>query len=75
MARVSIELDEEIMQRLQKRAESNGRSLDAELQLIVQRGAAFDPVDFKTTAERIRKKLSGRQHSDSAVLIREDRER
>lgn len=76
MARVLIrDLDERTVERLKTRAERNGRSLQAELQLIVERAAATDIVESREVAARIRRKLAGRKHSDSAVLIADDRRR
>jgi plasmid stability protein len=76
MAKVLIrDLDERTVERLKKRAARNRRSLQAELQLIVERAAATDIVDSRDVAARIRKKLAGRQHSDSAALLADDRRR
>ena len=76
MARVLIrDLDERTVERLKKRASRNRRSLQAELQLIVERAAAIDMVESRDVAARIRRKLSGRKHSDSAALLAEDRRR
>lgn len=76
MARVLIrDLDERTVERLKTRAERNGRSLQAELQLIVERAAATDIVESREVAARIRRRLAGRKHSDSAVLIADDRRR
>jgi len=76
MARVLIrDLDERTVERLKKRASRNGRSLQAELQMIVERAAAVDIVESREVAARIRRKLSGRKHSDSAALLADDRRR
>ena len=76
MARVLIrDLDERIVERLKARASHNGRSLQAELQIIVERAAAADIVESRDLAARIRRKLSDRRHSDSAALIADDRRR
>jgi plasmid stability protein len=69
------DLDERTVERLKKRASRNRRSLQAELQLIVERAAAIDMVESRDVAARIRRKLSGRKHSDSAALLAEDRRR
>ncbi|HEV3484088.1 MAG TPA: hypothetical protein VG106_01680 [Vicinamibacterales bacterium] len=68
-------LDERTVERLKRRAARNDRSLQAELQIIVERAAATDIVDSRALAARIRRKLSGRAHSDSATLIAADRRR
>lgn len=76
MARVLIrDLDEQIVERLKARASRNGRSLQAELQIIVERAAMVDALDSRAVAARIRRELSGRKHSDSAALIADDRRR
>jgi len=76
MARVLIrDLDEKTVDRLKKRASRNGRSLQAELQMIVERAAAIDVVESRDVAARIRKKLASRKHSDSAALVADDRRR
>ena len=76
MARVLIrDLDERTVERLKRRASRNGRSLQAELQLIVERAASIDVLESRDVAARVRRKLSGRKHSDSAVLLADDRRR
>lgn len=76
MARVLIrDLDEETVARLKARAERNGRSLQAELQIIVERAAAADILESRDVAARIRRKLAGRKHSDSTFLVADDRRR
>jgi len=76
MARVLIrDLDERTIMKLKERAARNNRSLQAELHSIVERAASVDMVDSRAAAARLRRKLSGRRHSDSAALIAEDRRR
>jgi plasmid stability protein len=69
-------LDDAVIERLKRRAETNHRSLEAELREILEQ--ASRQADISTAADladRIRTKLEGRDHSDSAELIREDRDR
>ena len=76
MANVLIRgLDEKVVEKLKQRAARNGRSLQAEVKSIIERGAAFDMIDARELAARIRRDLEGRPHSDSAELIAEDRQR
>ena len=76
MARVLIrDLDERTIERLKTRAARNRRSLQAELQMIVERAAAVDVLESREVAGRIRAKLRGRKHSDSAALLADDRRR
>jgi len=76
MAKVLVRnLDEHVVARLKRRARVNERSLQAELEIILERAAAVDVADFRSLATRIRQKLSARRHSDSASLIAADRRR
>jgi len=76
MARVLIrDLDDRVVAKLKARAARNGRSLQAELQMIVERAAATDVIDGRGVAARIRRKLGDREHSDSAALVGDDRNR
>lgn len=69
------DLDERVVEKLKKRASRNGRSLQAELQMIVERAAATDIIESRDAAARIRRKLAGRKHADSTALVAEDRRR
>jgi len=78
MAQVLVRnLDEKVVARLKKRATQRGRSLQAEVKMILEEAARMDYAEAWKAAERIYNKLkrSGLQFSDSAELIREDRER
>jgi antitoxin FitA len=76
MARVLIRnLDERVVDRLKARAARNRRSLQAELRIIVEHAAAIETIESRRVAARIRRKLSGRKHSDSAALLADDRRR
>jgi plasmid stability protein len=76
MARVLIrDLADRTVERLKMRASRNGRSLQAELQIIVERAAAVDVIESRALAARIRRKLNDRKHSDSAALLADDRRR
>lgn len=78
MAQVLVRnLNDRVVARLKKRAKTRGRSLQAEVKTILEEAAKDVPEDFWKEADRIRKQLghSGRKFSDSAALIREDRDR
>jgi plasmid stability protein len=76
MAKVLIRnLDDRTVTRLKERAARNERSLQAELQIIIERAAAMEPVDGRVLAARIRRKLNDRKHTDSTGLIADDRRR
>ncbi len=76
MAQVLIrELDPEVVEKLKARAERNHRSLEAELRVICH--AAVQEADFRPLDEvqRVRALFDGRAFTDSAPLLRADRER
>jgi plasmid stability protein len=76
MAQVLVrDLDKALIERLKARAEQHGRSLQVELKLILQQAAGPDMAEARKLAARLRRKLAGRAHSDSAVLVAEDRAR
>jgi antitoxin FitA len=68
------ELDDIVMDRLRQRAERHRRSLEDELRWIFEQ--ASQQVDIATArklADRIRRGLERHVQSESAELIREDR--
>ncbi|WHZ28622.1 MAG: hypothetical protein OJF51_003420 [Nitrospira sp.] len=78
MAQILIRnLDDKLVGRLKKRAKERGRSLQAEVKRILEEAAKDEATEFWKAADRIRERLkrSGRKFSDSAELIREDRDR
>ena len=69
-------LDSKTIDRLKAHAVEHGRSVQAEAKAIIERSVhAYTMAEFRRAAERMRRKLSARKHSDSAELIREDRRR
>ena len=74
---VIAHIDDSVLQRLKARAVAHGRTVEAEAATILEQHARMSLEEFRAAAERIRKSLeqTGRQFSDSAELIREDRER
>jgi len=76
MAQVLIrDLDEGVIRRLRRRARRGGRSLEAELRLVLRRAADEDLESARTAVERVRAMFEGRRFSDSTELVREDRDR
>lgn len=76
MAQVLIRnIDEAAIRRLKARAERNGTSLERELRAIITDAARKERTVFRERAAAARRRLSGRRHSDSTLLIREDRDR
>ena len=69
-------LDSELVERLKARAYNNGRSLQAEVKAILERSVQEIGIEeFRRAALRTQKRLALRRHTDSAALIRKDRER
>jgi len=76
MAQILVRgLDKAVVDRLKRRAKAEGRSLQAEVRLILEQAAKLDMDTARVLVERFRKRFKGRTFSDSADLIREDRER
>ena len=77
MAQVLVrDLDAGTVEKLKERARANGRSLEAELRGVIERAAgSSDLAGAREMAARIRRRLAGRQHTDSGVLVSEDRHR
>jgi plasmid stability protein len=68
------DLDPAVIMRLKARARRSGRSLQAELKYILEQ-AAMSNAGLRAEAERISRRLANRRHTDSAVLLAEDRRR
>ncbi|RIK86176.1 MAG: hypothetical protein DCC67_03115 [Planctomycetota bacterium] len=67
-------LDDEVVQRLKKRAKLAGRSLQSETKSILERAAGRSLDESLKVAARWRRKL-GPRTTDSVELLREDRQR
>lgn len=68
------EVDQAVVDRLKDRAKRNGRSLEAELRLVLADAAKLTPSEFLEEVGEIQKRFAGRVFPDSADLIREDRD-
>lgn len=69
------DLDPEVIERLKARAHSHGRSLQKEVKAILEEAAATLSMSEAAEVSGLwRERLAGREHGDSAELIREDRE-
>jgi plasmid stability protein len=79
MAQVLVrDLDAKVIESLKKRALKNRRSLQGELKMILEeasRNSSLRIDEFIARTKKIRNRTSGRPQTDSAALIREDRER
>jgi len=69
------DLNDEVIERLKDRARNDGRSLQSEVKLILEQAAQADVKAARKLANDIRKRFKGRRLTDSADLIREDRDR
>ncbi len=69
------DVDEKVLEKLKNKAARNGRSLQREVQIILSEAINFEPLSDSEVARKIKDSLRGRQHSDSAELLREDRNR
>jgi plasmid stability protein len=69
------DVDETILTKLKDQAQRNGRSLQSEVLAILTNFVSSNTLSDEETATRIKDALRGRMFSDSAALLREDRER
>ena len=61
--------------RIKQRAQASGRSLQADVRMILAQAARHSVAETRTLSERWLLRLAGRrQRTDSARLIREDRD-
>jgi antitoxin FitA len=72
------DLDERVVDSLKARAKENGRSLQSELKLVLERAARVEPVRlpreiYRVLADRLRAAIGDRPQSDSTELLVEDR--
>jgi antitoxin FitA len=76
MAQILVrDLDDDLVKRLKKRAKQNGRSLEAEIRIILDQSDTITMADARKLADKIRACFKGKKQPDSAELIREDRDR
>jgi plasmid stability protein len=68
-------IDSELVQRLEMQAAQNHRSVEAEHRAILEEALRPAPSDFWQRAADLRAATRGRRATDSAVLVREDRDR
>lgn len=71
------DIPEDVVEELKQRAKENGRSLQAEIRLILEETSDHRKRmrRFMREADRIRNSFGDRKFSDSAKLIRRDRDR
>jgi plasmid stability protein len=69
------DLRPETVSRLKARAKAHRRSLQAELKHVLENASRQGGLDGRALADRVRRRLAGRKHSDSVDLIAADRAR
>ena len=79
MAQILVRgLEEDFVKKLKERACRHGRSLQAEIKLILVETVNEEQWDADTALKKLdafKRRFKGRKFSDSADLIREDRDR
>ncbi len=73
-------LDDAVVEQLEARARDSGRSLQAELKLLLEQAAQpasarLSRAAYRALADQIRASLGTRPQTDSATLLAEDRAR
>jgi plasmid stability protein len=68
-------LEPELVERLKRRALAHGRSVEAEHRALLEEALRPGAVDFAERARQLRARTRGRKTTDSAELIRADRDR
>lgn len=63
------------LEALKAQAKAHGRSLQGELKIILENATQSRLMDSRAVAAKIRRLLSKRLHTDSAMLLRDDRRR
>jgi plasmid stability protein len=72
MAQILIRnLDDAVVEKLKRRAETHGRSLEAEVRLLLTNSVQYDVSALR----ELRAKFGDRKFDDTTEMIREDRER
>ena len=75
MANVLIrDLDDEVLRQLKAAARAHGRSLQAEIHDVLHRAGTRSLAETRRVSARWMRRLRGRAVSDSAALVREDRD-
>jgi plasmid stability protein len=68
-------VDDDLIRRLKERAVAHGRSAEAEHRIILEQALQAGGESFAQRAARWRRLTAGRETTDSAELIRADRDR
>lgn len=67
-------LDDDVLKQLQAAAKAHGRSLQAEICEVLRNASTLRLAETRRLSAQWLKRLGGSTHSDSAALIREDRD-
>ena len=67
-------LDDDVLKELKAAAKAHGRSLQAEIHDVLRRANTRNLAQTRRLSTKWLKRLSRSSHSDSAALIREDRD-
>ena len=74
MAQILVRnIDEKLVEGLKRRAKMNGRSLQAEVKIILEQASVVDMATAREMALKIQTRLKGRKMTNSIKLIREER--
>jgi plasmid stability protein len=68
------DLDDAVLKQLKAAARASGRSLQAEIHAVLQSATTRRLAETQRLSARWLKRLGGGRHSDSAALIRDDRD-
>ena len=76
MANVLVrDLDDDVLKQLKAAAKAHGRSLQAEIHDVLQRASTRNLAETRRLSAHWLKRLRQSSQSDSAIMIREDRDR
>ena len=68
------DLDDKVLRELKAAAKANGRSLQAEIHNVLRRANTRNLAETRRLSAQWLRRLKSRSHSDSAALIRDDRD-
>ncbi len=68
------DLDDDVLKQLKAAAKANRRSLQAEIHDVLRRANTRNLAETRRLSSKWLKRLGGSEQSDSAALIREDRD-
>ena len=76
MANILVrDLDDDVLRQLKAAAKAHGRSLQAEIHDVLHRATTRNLAETRRLSAQWLKRLRKSPHSDSSVMIREDRDK